>query len=145
MIFWLVGIPFFPPPEAHLAARMIVPSMHHNSLFMASVLRSRISIQSSNPFPFHLSNRSHTVPHRPNSLGISRQGAPVFRIHRIPSTISLRLQGGRPVALRGSNRSEIKFHCSSVSRCRNITIPFVSTFSITSARNSVFYEFSDRA
>lgn len=145
MILWLVGIPFFPPPEAHRAARTIVPSMHHNSLLIASVLRSRSSMQSNVPSPFHLSNRSHTVAHGPNSSGKSRQGAPVLRIHKIPSTIARRSRGGRPVCLGGSNKSEIKLHCSSVSRCRNITIPFVNPFSMTSATIEVFYEFSDRA
>ena len=145
MILRLVGIPFFPPPEAQRAARTIVPSIHHNSLLMASVLRSRSSMQSRVPSPFHLSNKSHTVAHGPRSAGKSRQGAPVFRIHKIPSTIVLRSRGGRPVGLGASNKSEINFHCSSVSRCRNITIPFVNTFFITSARKKTFYDFSDRA
>ena len=145
MILWLVGIPFFPPPEAHRAARTIVPSIHHNCLVIASVLRSRSRMQSNVPFLFHLSNRSHTVAHGPNSSGKSRQGAPVLRIHKIPSTIIRRSRGGRPVGLGGSNKFEIKFHCSSVSRCRNIIIPFVSLFSMTSARIETFCEFSDRA
>lgn len=90
MILWLVGIPLFPPPAAHRTARTIVPSIHHNSSFIASVLRSRSSMQSRLLFPFHLSNRSHTVHHGPISSGKSRQGAPVFRIHKIPSTIARR-------------------------------------------------------
>ena len=145
MILGFVGIPFFPPPEAHRAARIIVPSMHHKSLLIASILRSLSSMQSKVPLPFHLSNRSHTVPQGPRSLGKSRQGAPVFRIHNIQSTTPRRSRGGRPVGFGGSNKSAIIFHCSSVSRCRSITIPFVCTFSITSARNKAFYEFSDRA
>jgi len=145
MILWLVGVPLFPPPEAQRAARTIVPSMHHNSSLMASVLRSRSSMLSNVPFPFHLSNRSHTVPHGPNSSGKSRHGAPVLRIHKMPSTIVRRSRGGRPVRFGGSNKSEIKSHCSFVSRCRNITSPFASLFFMTSAKSGTLYEFSDRA
>ena len=124
MIVRLVGIPFFPPPAAHRAARTTVPSIHHNCSSMASVLRRRSSIRPSVPSSFHLSKRSHAVLQGPNSSGRSRHGEPVWSIHKIPSITVLRSRGGRPVRLGSGNRSEINNHCSSVSRCRSIMTPF---------------------
>src|SRR5262249_51457480 len=119
-----LGIPFFPPPAAHLAARTTVPSMHHSSssITPASTCaeRSRDRISSSVPSPFHLSKRSQAVPQGPYSSGRSRQGAPVLKIQRIASTISRRSLGGRPVAAGAGNRSLIRSHSSSLSRCRGM-------------------------
>src|ERR1043166_9019788 len=101
MIIWLLRIPFFPPPAAQRAARTLVPSTHHNSSSIAPAstcaARNRRKISSSVPSPFHLSNRSQIVAHGPNSSGRSRQGEPVLRIHKIPSTTARRSRGGRPV------------------------------------------------
>ena len=124
MIVRLVGIPFFPPPAAHRAARIIVPSIHHNCSSMAFVLRRRSSMQPNVPSSFHLSKRSHAVLQGPNASGRSRQGEPVWSIHKMPSITVLRSRGGRPVPLGPGNKSEINDHCSSVSRCRSMITPF---------------------
>src|SRR3954453_5148088 len=124
VVLGLLGVPFFPPPAAHRAARTTVPSMHHNSASITPAStcaeRSRERTWSSVPSPFHLSKRSQAVPQGPYSSGKSRQGAPVRRIHRIASTIWRRSLGGRPVAAGAGNRSLIRCHLSSLSRGRGL-------------------------
>jgi len=118
------GIPCFPPPAAHLCARTAVPSMHHSLSLISTSPYSRRKTATSVPSPFHLSNISHAVAHGPNPSGRSRHGEAVLRIQRMPSSTYRRSRGGRPIRLRGGNRSAIRDHCSSVSRCRSITSPF---------------------
>ena len=119
VVLGLLGIPFSPPPAAHLAARTTVPSMPHNwpSITPASTCaeRSRARIRSSVPSPFHLSKRSQAVPQGPYSSGRSRQGAPVLRIQRIALTIWRRSRGRLPVVARAGKRPLISSYSSSVS------------------------------
>ena len=133
----LVRIVFFPPPAAHLAARTTVPSMHHSVSSISTWPRSRSRMACNVPLWFHVSNKSHTVAHGPKAAGKSRQGEPVRKIQRMPSITCRRFRGGRPVRLGSGNTSEIKSHCSSVSRCRSMMNSFSSNCPImTSAKST---------
>ena len=88
---------FFPPPAAHLAARTIIPSMHHSASSILTWPRNRLRMACSGPSWFHVSNTSHTVAHGPKTSGKSRHGAPVLRIQSMPSRTCRRSRGGRPV------------------------------------------------
>lgn len=138
----LVRVPFFPPPEAHLWARTVVPSMHHNSSSSSTSPCRRWRIAMSVPSWFQVSNRSHAVPHGPNRSGRSRHAMPVLSTQRMPSSTSRRSRGGRPVRLRGGNRSAIRDHCSSMSRCRSMTSPYEESVPLHHRFNAAF---SDRA
>src|SRR5262245_10862963 len=127
VVFRLARVLFFPPPAAHRWARTTVPSMHHNSWSKVSVsviaaLR-RSTSSSSVPSELHWLNQVYTVSQGPNSSsGKSRHGAPVRRIHRMPSTICRRSARGRPVLAAGGNTGATHSHCSSVSRCLAIAV-----------------------
>jgi hypothetical protein len=74
------------------------------------------------PSEFHVSNNLQAVCQGPNSSGKLRQGEPVLRIQRIPSTIVRGLRGGRPVAAGLGKTSLIRFHSSSVSNGQAILV-----------------------
>lgn len=57
------------------------------------------------PIVVPMIEQSPTACQGPNSSGKSRQGAPVRRIHKIPSTIICRSLGGRPVAAGSGKKS----------------------------------------
>ena len=82
----------------------------------------------------------------PRASGKLRHGEPVRRIQMMPSTTCRRSRGGRPVRSGAANTSEIKSHCSCVSRCRSMMNSFSSTrYIMTSVQESKIDEFSDRA
>ena len=151
MIFWFLRIVFFPPPAAQRAARTFVPSMHQSSLSISPastyIARSRERISSSVPSAFHLLNKSHTVLQGPNSSGKSRHGDPVLIIHRIPSIIIRRSEGGRPVLAGAGKMPEIQSHCSSASRCLAIfyLLVLVTRHHYPLILKTRKYEFSDKA
>ena len=58
----------------------------------------------------------------------------VLRIQRIPSMIRRGSLGGRPVRWGSGNKSAIKSHCSSVSRCRSMMNPFIKEVALASAQ-----------
>lgn len=140
---------FLRAPAAARAARICVPSTHHKS---QSILPSRSSrICSASRMRWNVPSRrqfekcSYTVCHGPNRSGRSRQGAPVFKIQKMPFHMHRGGLGGRPVrTVRLGKSNSIEVHCSSVSSCRFIqTTPnwLGVVFGIFSKKN----EFSDRA
>ena len=140
---------FLLAPAAARAARICVPSTHHKS---QSILPSRSSrICSASRMRWNAPSRrqfekcSYTVCHGPKRSGRSRQGAPVFKIQKMPFHMHRGGRGGRPVrAVRLGSSDSINVHCSSVSSCRFIpTTPncLEVVFGIFTTKN----EFSDRA
>jgi len=73
------------------------------------------------PAFYHRLNRSYTDDHGPNAAGKSRQGAPVRKRHKMPSTIILLSLAGRlflPVS--GGSHGDIFRHIVSVKISRSI-------------------------
>src|ERR1035437_4896681 len=119
------GKTFLSAPAAAREARTTAPSTHQSSQSIfppASSLTCNASIIWANtPALRHLEKYPWTVLHEPKRSGRSRQGAPVPRIQKMPSSISRGSLGGRPVrALRRRISGETSSHCSSVSSCRFI-------------------------
>ena len=91
------------------AARTLAPSTHHRSQSIRPCLSSlscNASTIRARPRPFATGGKwSYTVCHGPKRVGRSRQGAPVQRIHKMPSSIRRGSEGVRPVvAVRFGNR-----------------------------------------
>lgn len=114
---------FLQAPAAARVARTLAPSTHQSSQSIrphASNLTCNISTTAPNtPSRRHRQKYRCTVLQEPNRSGRSRQGAPVPRIQKMPSSINRRSFAGRPVRarLRGI-RGAISSHCTSVSSCR---------------------------
>src|SRR5215211_6946920 len=112
----------FSHPVAPFLAMTKLPSMKHSvmsspPLSFRSRTRAR-STSSTTPFSTHSWNRRWQVWYGGYRLGISCQGAPVRKIHKIPFIIARSSTRGRPLPSSrrtrfGSNRSTTA-HCSSL-------------------------------
>ena len=112
------GAPFF--------AGAKLPSPKHSSqrTFSASFKSARKPRHSASSVPSssHCRSRRQQVLELPYLRGSARQGAPVHRIHRIPSKHLRGSAGGRPprgLRLRRGRCGAIRAHCASLSRPLN--------------------------
>lgn len=121
-----IGVPgetFLSAPAAARAARTLAPSTHQScqsiSPRSSSLTCNASMIAAKTPARRHWEKYRCTVLQEPKRSGKSRQGAPVPKIQKIPSSINRGSFAGRPVraALRGI-KGETSSHCSSVSACR---------------------------
>ncbi len=115
------GAPFF--------AGAKLPSPKHSSqrTFSASFRSARKPRQSASNVPSssHCRNRRQQVLELPYWRGSARHGAPVHRIHRMPSKHLRRSAGGLPprgVLLRRGRCGAIRAHCASLNRPLNAMV-----------------------
>jgi len=128
MVLRLPNPPLFPAPAADRDARTELPSMNQRSRSIRPRLESFPNnarwIRSHVPSLDHRLNRSCTELHAPKSAGRSLQGAPVAKIHKMPSIVRRWQFQGRPLPPRSrGRRGSTMLHSRSLSPCRAISLP----------------------
>ncbi len=129
MVRGLVGVAFFPPPEAQCAARTTVPSTHHSwssiaptSTCAAKPIENLVQQTAGVPLV-------EVVPNRLRRRQLLRHITPRRVCPQDPQdgiNHHARIAGGRPVRAGFGNRSSITSQWSSVSRCRSMGSPSVA-------------------
>jgi hypothetical protein len=120
----LVAAPFF-APAALWCARIVVPSRkcktQSRSPAASASACSAASARSQTPARCQRRKREYTVFQGPKRSGRSRQGAPVAKRQRMPSTTIRSSARGRPRPLGGGGSSgRSRSHWASVSVCRSM-------------------------
>ena len=128
VVFRLAFDFFFKAPADDLWALTIVPSTENSDQSILPSALKRISsfsrIVSQVPSCCQSRYRAYNDPHLPYCFGMSRQGAPVLRHHKMPLIVRRRscILHPRPAFNSGRQGSKTS-HCTSVSSWRPIKIP----------------------